>query len=514
MREILFIIILFFCCHLLVAQDDGGFGFSRKKKNEYTTNFQSANWGNIHKKGGNVLANIIIAQDEDQFYTWSGYDGYYYESKPILRAFRHNGNQVYSIEIEDEYVRFIHFDNQLLFVSKSESESGEIIINIQKISKRDGTFGAKKQLFSSEKVTRTDFDPKTFNYTISKDNKHLVVTLLEKEISGNAADAPNNVSIISLDTKLNISWQREDYELSTGQSFHLLSMVVGNDGTLFLGTQIFDKATDIFEGHTIKLFILDLQGKRIREQNLEYWGLTIVDLVLKIDRGRVLATGLYNGTANYSTVKGVLLLEIDSYHNEYKRLYSDDIPLEIIGEFIEKRKVEPLKELRQVYLNNVLLSDDGAITLCIQEGNRTPLYGRYPLTRLLTIDDSSPEPHSYGNLLVIKLSSTGRMMFTKVIKTKLTTSFTQQRMGAYSAFNFNGDTYLFYYKGRFPSRSNPIIKTKISDRGTITSEKFLKSSQPKLFICPRFFSQSVKNGSLILYAQMTTKFRFGNLQIK
>ncbi len=515
MKETALIFILVFCLGLAMnAQERSGLRLFKKNNREYSTNYRSAAWGDIYKKGTNELANIIIAQDDNQFYTWSGYSGYYYEKAPILRAFTHDGKQVFSTEIEDKFVQFIHFNNQLYFVGQSETEDDQVNISIQAVSKTDGALkGVKKQLFTVEKIKRVPFVTNRLNYSISPDNSQLVISLLHSEAS-EKTKTPNRISLKVLDKSLSVHWKLDEYQLRESNAFHVLSMVTDNAGTVYLATQLFDDASSIDDGHSVVLFTIDEQGDRIRALELEYWGLTIVDFVMKIDRGRVLGVGLYNSTAHYSRIKGVLLLELDSYHNEYQRLYSEDFPLDIIGNFIEKKKVDELKEIGQAYLNDVLLGEDGSVTLVAQEGNRTPLYGRYPMTRLETIDDSSPEPHSYGNLLVTKLSSSGRLLFTKVIRNKLTTSFTQQRMGAYSVFNFNDETHLFYYKGRFPSRSNPIIKTRISDRGTVTSEKFLKSSGPGLFICPRFFQKSVKDNSLLMYAQMTSKFRYGKLQIK
>jgi len=515
MKGSVLIITLIFCFGLASnAQEERGFRLFGKNNSESTANFKSAAWGDVNKKAVNELANVIVAQDNNQFFTWSGYDGYYYKPVPTLRAFSHNGKLLFSSTIEDQFVQFIHFDNRLFFVSQTEGENNQIAISIQEISKTDGTLkGTKTQLFATEKRKRIPFNTNFFKYTISPNQQHLIVSLLALE-DVDKQTPPNRISILSLSKNLTTNWKLDDLQLSEGNTFHVLSMAVDNTGTLFLANQIFEDASALEDGHSVKLFTIDEQGKRIRDLELEYWGLSIIDFVITTDGNRVLGAGLYNSTAHYSRVKGVLLLELDSYHNEYNRLYTEDFPLQTIGAFIEKKKVEELKEISQTYLNKVLVADDGAVTLIVQEGNRVPLYGRYPNTRLLKIDDSSPEPHSYGNLLVTKFTASGKLLYSKVIKKNLTTSFTQQRMGTFSAFNFNGETHLFYYKGRFPSKSNPIIKTRISDRGTITSEKFLKSSQPGLFICPRFFSKSVKDNSLLLYAQMTSKYRFGKIKIK
>jgi len=508
--------IIFSLCLTVSAQEDNRFRLFKKKNSDYTLNYQIATWGDVNKKGGNELANVIVAQDKSKYYTWSGYDGYYYKPAPILRGFTHNGDLVFSSKLEDDYVQFIHFNDRLFYISSADGEDNTILINIQEISKVDGTpIREKQQLFSTKSRRRNPFNVNQIRHSISPDGKHLALTLLHKSDDTQQA-VPNSISILALNQQLAVEWKMDDYQIASGKAFHLLSMALDDEASLFLATQIFEDADAIDDGHVVKLYTIDEQSKRVRELALEYWGITIVDFLIRIQQGRILGVGVYNNTANYSRVKGLFMLEIDTYHNEFQRLYSDDYPQEIISAFLEKRKVEEYKEIGQVYLNDVLWSEDGSVTLFLQEGNRVPLFGRYPETRLLTIDDSSPEPHSYGNLLVTKLSGEGKLLFTKVIKKKLTTSFTQQRMGAYSTFSFNGNTYLFYYKGRFPNKSNPIIKTKISDRGTVTSERFLKakSSGSGLFLCPRLFRKSVREDSLILYSQMMSKFRYGKIKVR
>ncbi len=489
---------------------------SRKKsKPEYekTISPEDISWTSIQKKKSSSLANQVVAQDQTGYFTWQGYDGYYYDQSPVLRFFDHNGNQKISNELGGNYIKIIPFNNKLYFVSH-EAVGEYTEIQFQEINKKNCSLvGGPIPVFKIPYSKKQLFNPADFEYRFSPDKKQLIIAIRESKAKGKKV-VNNLVSLVVLNTKLRTVWSEARKNLFKSKPFHLLDFEMDRDDNVILACQVF--ITDrLDEGSTFELVTLSENAQRKEQVSLEFWNLSLVDMELSLTAdNRILGVALYNTTANSSRVKGVIMVELDTYHNEIKTLYVDDLPLSIISNMLDQKKISDVKEIDQLYLDKVIAEPDGSFTLFAQRSNRTPLYGRYANSRSQSIDDTSPESRSYGNLLVVRMSGNGKMEWAKVINKNLSTSFSQYRMGDFSAFVMNGKTRIFYYKGRFASRGKPILMTTIDASGRLTHEKLIKSRQAKLFVCPRWFHISEKDGSLMMYGQMTSRFRYGKVFLK
>ncbi len=461
--------------------------------------------------------------DENSFYTWQGYEGYYYEPTNMLRRFSFKGDLMFESKLpfgtgklkEADFASFVHFNNRLYVIySIPERKKKKCDIRLQEINKITGNFiGNYTKLHTTYYATlkKTGFLPNDVAYRVSPDGQTLLIVIRDKESSGKS-NFSNKATLLVFNNRMEMRWHEPKRRVFRGKDFFITDFLVDDEGVAYMAGQVFEERDRLTGGHYFQIIAIPDSAAKVRPLDVGFVDMTITDLDLAFGKkDQILATGLFNESTHLTKVKGVVMVSYNTYHQEIESLLAANLSDRLIASMMDKKKAQKNREIDQLYLESAL-DDEGTITLIAQRGSRKPLDGRYAIPRLPGFDDSSPEGRTYGNLLVVRLAKSGELLWSHIVPKNLNVSFSQYRAGSYSAFLMNGRTRIFYFKGNLPGKNKPIIMTTIEEDGKMTHEKALRTRGQGYLLSPRLFGIADAQ-TLILYGQLATKFRYGRLNL-
>lgn len=410
-------------------------------------------WGPEEKESKKTTLNDIVGYDKSGIFAYKTRSKglYGFNSIIILEHFNQKLELTKSIEIELEYQKkemnfeyFIHLNNNLyVFSSFTNQKSKKKYLFYQTIEKN--TLSVNKDL---KKVAEIDYDGNSkynsgnFQYELSRDSSKLLVyynTPFEK-------GEKEKFGLHVFNNKMEELWNKEITLPYIEELFEVEDYLVDIFGNVHvLGTLFNEKRKEKVKGEPnfqYQIISYSENGQKKNMYPVKIEGRFLTDMQIEInDNQELICGGFYSDEGTYS-IKGSYFLKIDTDSKNILTKNFKEFDFEFITEGMTEREEKKAKkkeeqgksvELYEYDLDDIILKDDGgAVLIGEQYFIRTVTHSHYDGNGGWYT--STSYHYNYNDIIVINISSDGKIIWNEKIAKKQVTS---NDGGFYSSYALN-----------------------------------------------------------------------------
>jgi len=374
-------------------------------------------------------------------------------------------------------------ENILVFVAEFFPKEGEVRTYYYHYS-LDGSKLADETLLDVSKGQKKNANK--FNFILSSNKKKLLCYRKDSQAKEN-----ERLRFYVLDDQTN-KLSEAGLELPYREElFTLMNMALSNSGDVYLlGKQYLTKNINSPDDFRFVIYQHHISDKKAVEIPLEFTGLYITDLQMKIDReSNIVISGFYSNR-NAGTLGGVVYQRIDGKTLKLSTNTYERFPESVFTRYLNERQLEKGKEINNIYLDKIILRSDGGILLIAEQFYTTSssymdINGFYYTTTL----------YNYGDIMTVSVSGQGKIEWN---------SFIYKRQTSESPFQLSyielagPEALFFFYEYKEKNSGVNVYCNYIDTEGRVSDSKPIIQGYESGDVFYRNFSEQISNTEAIL----------------
>ncbi len=413
---------------------------------------------------------------------------------------------------------------------------GKMILLMTNYDKDKNTYSAYGQIldldgaFVGDVIKLDEIETKSksnrgeFDFKISDDGTRIL--MYQETPYAKHDDEEINFKIF--DSNLMLRWENSFKTPYKGRNFGVLAYKLANDGNIYLLVKISPDKSDVRRGQLpfyYTMFVINTQNDRISEVDIDLKDKFVQEVTFDLNSNNdIVLVGFYSNDMP-NNIHGTFLAVVDSRTGSYKQTSIQAFGIEILGQYLNEKRIRRGQGIQGFNLNHFLLHQDGTATLVAEHSEIVRVCTTDPRTGITRCDYY----FYYNDIIVIRINELGKFEWYRRIPKRQVTVNDRGYYSGYSLSFHKGKIKIIFnddprnlangYKGDLkimnnPKRSIPVLGS-ISPDGSIEFTQLYERKKNDFILRPTF-KKEISEGELVLLSIKTsgitgTKFRLGRL---